>query len=90
MENATEKIEDIRGELKKIYVNLITLMSIFIAVFSLVIVNSNIIFKITEKNINKFIFQIICVNLSVCLSMIIFILLIRLIVINPLIRNKKK
>lgn len=89
-----EEIGRVKEQVGRIYVDLISLMSIFVAVFSLISVNSNIVMKITEENIHNVILTTAIVNISVCACLCLFILLIRLIVFIPIkekkIKEKKK
>lgn len=87
-ENVRDQIKGLEDDVNKIYSNFISLMSIFVAVFSLVLVNANIVFKITEQNIENFTRSVVIVNLSVCVCITIFVVLIRLIVLKPI--NRKK
>lgn len=92
--NVEEEIDRVKEQVGRIYVDLISLMSIFVAVFSLISVNSNIVMKITEENIHNVILTTAIVNISVCACLCLFVLLIRLIVFIPIkekkIKEKKK
>ena len=79
-----DEIDRVKEQVGRIYVDFVSLMSIFVAVFSLISVNSNIVMKITEKNIHNTILTTVVVNISVCVCLSLFVLLIRKIVLTPI------
>lgn len=85
-----EEIDRVKEQVGRIYVDFISLMSIFVAVFSLISVNSNIIMAISEKNINNVVLTTVIVNISVCACLSLFVLLIRKIVLIPIKEKKKR
>ena len=85
-----EEIDRVKEQVGRIYVDFISLMSIFVAVFSLISVNSNIIMAISEKNISNVVLTTVIVNISVCVCMSLFVFFIRLIVLIPVKEKKIK
>lgn len=88
MENVKEQVDNANQNINKIYIDIISLMSVFVAIIALIITNADIVLKITESNIKNYLLDIVLVNLSVCICLAIFVVLIRFIVLKPL--SKKK
>lgn len=88
MENVKEQVDNANQNINKIYIDIISLMSVFVAIIALIITNADIVLKITESNIKKYLLDIVLVNLSVCICLAVFVILIRFIVLKPL--SKKK
>ena len=44
------RVEDISQNVNALYVNIISLMSVFVAIFALITVNANIAFELTTEN----------------------------------------
>lgn len=79
-----KEVDQLRGEIKSIYANIISLMSIFVAIFALIIANVNVIAGLVDTNISKLLVGIIAVNVSIGICIAVFIILIRIFIINPL------
>lgn len=91
MKNVAEEVDSLKDQISKIYADFISLMSILVAVFSLVSVNANIIAAIANKCVCHIVITTVIVSVSVSLCMFIFILLIRWIVLKPIKqRNQSK
>ena len=105
LQKATEKInENYKRELKRLkkksleieykinnlYMNLISMMSIFVAIFSLIITNANITFKLTQENMADVFKGIIVTNIFVILCNIILLVGIRVLIINFLCKSPKE
>lgn len=87
-----EDIEKIDTNVNGIYANIISIMSIFVAIFALITVNANIVFKLTQENMCQVFLGVILVNIFVVICIIALLAGIRLIIINPLLgkRNGNK
>lgn len=82
-----ENLKKNRKQLKKIYIDIISVTAVFVAIISFLIVNVNVISKITEANINHIAFALCIINISVCIGIFFFVLLIRFIIIKPILKN---
>lgn len=89
MQNVADEVKLLKNQIERIYVDFISLMAIFVAVFSLVSVNANIIAAVADKCICYIVRTTVIVNISVCFCMFIFVLLIRAIVLKPIKERKK-
>ncbi|MGO5071763.1 winged helix-turn-helix transcriptional regulator [Roseburia faecis] len=78
--------ENING----LYANLISIIAVFVAIFALITVNANIAFKLTKENMCGVFSGIIAVNIFVVVCIIALLIATRLIIINPIIKGKKK
>ena len=63
---------------------MISIISVFVAIFALITVNANISFKLTTYNMNEVFWGIIVVNIFVMLCIIALLLAVRLLIINKL------
>lgn len=86
----SEKIETIDKSVNSIYANIISIIAVFVAIFSLITVNANIAFELTDANMRNVFFGIIVVNIFVIACIITVLVATRLIIINPIIKGKKK
>lgn len=89
-ENLKKKVEKIDTNVNGLYANIISIMSIFVAIFALIAVNANIAFELTEQNMQGVFCGIIGVNLLVVVCMIILLVVVRIIIIKPLLGKKEK
>lgn len=87
LEHKAQKIDD---NVTEIYVNLISIMSIFVAIFSLIVVNANIVFELTQQNMKEVFCGIILINMFVVICIIVLLLAVRFIIVNSLIKRKTK
>lgn len=85
-----EKIETIDKNVTSIYANIISIISVFVAIFALITVNANIAFELTKENMCDVFRGIIAVNIFVVVCIIALLIATRLIIINPIINGKKK
>lgn len=85
-----EKMEKVEKNVNLLYANIISIIAIFVAIFSLITVNANIAFKVTEENLNGVFQGIIFLNAFVVVCIVILIMAVRIVLINPLIEKKKK
>lgn len=90
------KIKDLFSELQKqinkadskinnIYASIITIMGVFVAIFSLISVNARVVFDLTQNNIYDVIWSVFAVNVVTVVSIIILLIGVHLIT-----KNKKK
>lgn len=89
-EELNEKYEKVNLNVNGIYVNIISMMSIFVAIFSLITVNANIVFELTTQNMPDVFWGIIKINVFVVVCILILLVGVRLIIINPMLAKKKK
>lgn len=89
-EDLTVKIEGIDKNVNGIYVNIISMMAIFVAIFALITVNANIVFTLTEENATKVLVGIIAINIFVVMCIIALLVGVRLIIIKPLLDKKQR
>lgn len=80
----SKEIENSQKQLKSIYANIISIMSIFVSIFALITVNGNIVFSITQENLTNYISGIILVNIFVIICIISLLLAIKFLIINGL------
>jgi hypothetical protein len=73
---------EIENKIESIYLNIISLMSIFVAIFSLIVTNANIVFNITQKNMKTVFKGIAVTNLFVVICIIVLLIGIKLLIIN--------
>lgn len=89
-EELAENVERVDKNVNGLYANIISLMSIFVAIFALITVNANMVFNVTPENMAPIFWGIIKVNGFVVVCIIALLFGVRLIIINPLIENKRK
>lgn len=71
-------------DIKKLYADLIGIVSIFVAIFALITVNANIAFKLTTANMNEIFCGIIVMNVFVVLCIIALLGAVRKLIIDKL------
>lgn len=71
-------------DIKKLYADLIGIVSIFVAIFALITVNANIAFKLTTTNMNEIFLGIIVMNVFVVLCIIALLGAVRKLIIDKL------
>lgn len=71
-------------DIKKLYADLIGIVSIFVAIFALITVNANIAFKLTTANMNEIFWEIIVMNVFVVLCIIALLGAVRKLIIDKL------
>lgn len=71
-------------DLKKLYADLIGIISIFVAIFALITVNANIAFKLTTTNMNEIFWGIIFMNVFVVICILALLGGVRILIINKL------
>ncbi len=93
--NAKDNYTDLKGKIDHIdknvnglYANIISIISVFVAIFALITVNANIAFTLTEQNMDGVFTGIVVINLFVVICILILLIGVKLIIINPLIRKK--
>nr|DAU87416.1 MAG TPA: hypothetical protein [Caudoviricetes sp.] len=79
-----EDVKQALDDTKTLYANMISIISVFVAIFALITVNANISFKLTTYNMNEVFWGIIVVNIFVMLCIIALLLAVRLLIINKL------
>lgn len=89
-ENLAKKYDKVSENVNSIYANIISIMSIFVAIFALITVNANIAFELTTQNMQDVFWGIIKINIFVVICIIALLVGVRLIIINPLLEKKKK
>mgnify|MGYP000190734277 CR=1 FL=1 len=81
--------EDFNEKIKSFYANILTILSIMISVFALVIINANLLKDLTFNGITELLKVFIVVDLPLVICLLIFLLLVKIIVVNPLIKKKR-
>lgn len=71
-------------DIKKLYADLIGIVSIFVAIFALITVNANIAFKLTTSNMKGIFSGIVFMNVFVVICIIILLVSVRVLIINNL------
>lgn len=71
-------------DIKKLYADLIGIVSIFVAIFVLITVNANIAFKLTTANMNEIFWGVIVMNVFVVLCIIALLGAVRKLIIDKL------
>lgn len=86
------KVSALELQTKNIYANLISIMGIFVALFSLIIINTEAISKFIPPNgqLHDIFLKLVILNIPIVLSIIILMLCIRYIILKPLFKNEKK
>lgn len=88
-EELNVKIERVDNNVNSIYANIISIMSIFVAIFALITINANIAFELTQENICYVFYGIIGINIFVVICIIAMLVGIRVILINTLLGKRK-
>ncbi|MGN0416919.1 hypothetical protein [Anaerostipes faecalis] len=79
-----EQVNSAVMDIKKLYADLIGIVSIFVAIFALITVNANIAFKLTTTNMNDIFCGIIVMNVFVVLCIIALLVAVRKLIIDKL------
>ena len=79
-----EQVESAIKDIRKLYADLIGIVSIFVAIFALITVNANIAFKLTTTNMNEIFFGIIAMNIFVVICIVILLYAVRKMIIDKL------
>lgn len=87
-DDLADKVEMVDKNINVLYANIISLMSIFVAIFALITVNANMVFNLTTENMSEIFWGIIKVNGFVVICIITMLWGVRVIIINPLIKRK--
>lgn len=86
----SEKIEKIDNNVNGLYANMISIISILVAIFALITVNANIAFELTQENLQGVFVGIIAINVFVVICIIALLICVKLIIINPMLGKKGK
>ena len=89
-EELEKKYEKINKSVNGIYANIISIISIVVGIFALITVNANIVFKLTEGNMENVFIFIIAINIFVVICIIALLLMVRFVIIEPLLNGTKK
>lgn len=89
-EELAEKVDKVDKNVNSLYANIVSLMSIFVAIFALITVNANIAFSLSAENMTDIFGGIIIINVFVVICIIALLFGVRFIIINPLIGEKSK
>ena len=89
-EGLSNEIASMRENVNGLYANLISIISVFVAIFALITVNANIAFELTKENMRDVFWGIIVSNLFVIVCIITLLIATKLIIIDPIIKRKKK
>lgn len=79
-----EKVKRIDDNVNSIYVNIISIMSVFVAIFSLITVNANMVFDLSKEDVCNVIWGIILMNIFVVICILVLLFGIRKIIIKPM------
>lgn len=82
-----KKVEQVRGEMKSLYANIISLMGIFVSIFALIVVNANITFSLTSENMREVFWGIIVMNVVVVVCILALLIGIRFILVGKLLKK---
>lgn len=86
----TEKYEKVSKNVNGLYANIISIIAVFVAIFALITVNANITFDLTTQNTYDVFWGIVKINVFVVICIIAMLGATRILIINPLIKEKKK
>lgn len=86
----TNQVASTIKDIRKLYADLIGIISIFVAIFALITVNANISFKLTTYNMNEIFKGIIIINLVVVGCIVVLLGAVRLLIINNLTKTNPK
>lgn len=91
IENMDKKVNNVEGQTKNIYLNLISIMGVFVAIFSLIVVNTSFLSGVITKDIDmaEAIKKLFLLNMPLVASIIILLLAVRWIVILPICGTRK-
>lgn len=85
---AHESQKQFEEKLNSFYANILTIMSILISFFSLIIINANLLADIKFSGWVDLLKVFIIVDFPLVICLVIFVLLVRVVLVNPLIKNK--
>lgn len=80
-------IMGLKEEMGKIYSNFISLMAIFTSIFSLVVVNSNILLNLPSENIIRYVCYVAILNISIIICFAILTVLINVLVMKNIVNR---
>lgn len=83
-EETEKNAKSAKEGIKEIYAQIISLMTIFISIFSLIIINANIMTSLMDKEVNDIISSCVIINGCTLMVIVVLIVLIRLIIVRPL------
>lgn len=89
-DEVTDQVASTIKDIRKLYADLIGIISIFVAIFALITVNANISFKLTTYNMNEIFKGIIIINLVVVVCIVVLLGAVRLLIINNLTKTNPK
>lgn len=85
-----DSVADIKGQINSFYANIIAIMGIFVAVFTLITINVKITADVLSAVPSNAISASIIINASTILAIFALMVLLRILVINPLVVKSKK
>ena len=85
-----ESQKQFEEKLNSFYANILTIMSILISFFSLIIINANLLADTKFSGWVDLLKIFIVVDFPMVICLVIFVLLVRVVLVNPLIKNKRK
>lgn len=88
-EDLKEKYDEVNKNVNGLYANIISIIAVFVAIFALITVNANITFKLTTENMYDVFWGIVKINVFVVICIIAMLGATRILIINPLIKEKK-
>jgi hypothetical protein len=88
-EDLKEDIKNVQGKIDQIYLSIISLMGIFVAIFALITVNINLVYKVAISPNKDAVITSIIINVSAIFMIAVLLLLMRWLIINPLKHNTK-
>ncbi|HIW82639.1 MAG TPA: winged helix-turn-helix domain-containing protein [Candidatus Acetatifactor stercoripullorum] len=86
----SEKIARIDDNVNGLFANMISIISILVAIFALITVNANIAFELTQENLQGVFVGIIAINVFVVICIVVLLICVKLIIINPMLGKKRK
>lgn len=89
-DDLAEKYDEVSKNVNGLYANIISIISVFVAIFALITVNANITFELTKQNMCDVFWGIIVVNVFVVICIMILLVATRIFIINPLLGKGKK
>lgn len=85
-----EKYNEVNKNINGLYANIISIISVFVAIFALITVNANITFTLTTQNMYDVFWGIVKINVFVVICIIAMLGATRILIINPLLGKSKK
>lgn len=89
-EDLIEKYDEVNKNINGLYANIISIISVFVAIFALITVNANITFTLTTQNMYDVFWGIVKINIFVVICIIAMLGATRILIINPLLGKSKK